>query len=381
MVIKHEKLHDILSRIVKKIDITDELFKVAEAEYEKLGKYINDKTQDYKVRIYPQGSFALGTVVKPNSDAEEYDLDIVCEFEEDYGFDAKELKFIVKNWLSGYRPVKGNIEEKPRCWHIEYDQLDNFHMDVIPGYRKCNCKCIGINITDKDKNSEKYQYIDSNPEGYANWFFERCKQTSRTLFAGVYKTGLVAYDEAFVEDLKRRKQKTVLQKAIQILKRHRNIMFDNGDEKHKPISILITTLAAQAYQGQGNLYDTICDIIKYSLNIVNSAGQEVCRIQNPSMPEESFTDKWKKDSMYKEQFIKWLNRAAEDFASLEGLDKVSLWQKLKIMLGVKMAAGVFAEITTEENKRGLLLNEKGMISPTGTIKIPRNHHYGEEEEM
>lgn len=40
--------------------------------------------------------------------------------------------------------------------------------------------------------------------------------------------------------------KTPLQRAVQILKRHRDIMFA-GDED-KPVSIIITTLAAKAYQ-------------------------------------------------------------------------------------------------------------------------------------
>ena len=33
----------------------------------------------YNPEIYPQGSFLLGTVTRPLSDAEEYDIDLVSE--------------------------------------------------------------------------------------------------------------------------------------------------------------------------------------------------------------------------------------------------------------------------------------------------------------
>lgn len=46
-------------------------------------------------------------------------------------------------------------------------------------------------------------------------------------------------------------RESILQRIVQILKRHRDIMF-NGDED-KPISIIITTLASRAYRGETNL--------------------------------------------------------------------------------------------------------------------------------
>ena len=41
---------------------------------------MDKETPDYKITIYAQGSFALGTVIKPITDTEDYDLDLVCEF-------------------------------------------------------------------------------------------------------------------------------------------------------------------------------------------------------------------------------------------------------------------------------------------------------------
>ena len=76
-----DQLNDLYERIVKDIDISDALFDAAEREYTELGEWIDRETPTYKVSIYPQGSFALGTVNKPITGADDYDLDLVCEFD------------------------------------------------------------------------------------------------------------------------------------------------------------------------------------------------------------------------------------------------------------------------------------------------------------
>jgi len=53
--------------------------------------------------------------------------------------------------------------------------------------------------------------------------------------------------------------KTTLQQTVQALKRHRDIYFsDHLDDR--PASIIITTLAALAYTGSGDLYEVLDDI-------------------------------------------------------------------------------------------------------------------------
>ena len=113
-------INDLYRRIGLAIDISDEMFEKAVAEYEALGKWIDKETPQYKISIYPQGSFALGTVVRPINDSDDYDIDLVCEFEQSYALTAQELKLnTVKPLLLRYKRVDGEIEEKRRCWHVE----------------------------------------------------------------------------------------------------------------------------------------------------------------------------------------------------------------------------------------------------------------------
>lgn len=79
-------------RIADAINISEDMFDYAEAEYKKIAKWIEENSKDYNIVIYPQGSFALGTAVKPYDREDEYDVDLVCEYQRDYGFSAKHLK-------------------------------------------------------------------------------------------------------------------------------------------------------------------------------------------------------------------------------------------------------------------------------------------------
>ena len=56
-----------------------------------------------------------------------------------------------------------------------------------------------------------------------------------------------------------KEKKSPLQRVVQILKRHRDLMF-NGDES-KPISIIITTLAARAYNKETDVLDALVNVV------------------------------------------------------------------------------------------------------------------------
>ena len=57
----------------------------------------------------------------------------------------------------------------------------------------------------------------------------------------------------------------------------------------KPISIIITTLAAQAYRGETDLQETTLGLLDRMLGLIN---HETLRVPNPVNPEEDFADKW-----------------------------------------------------------------------------------------
>jgi len=121
-----EDINALYEKIAHSIDISEKLFDQAEEYYKKLGAWMDEETPNYRLTVYAQGSFALGTVIKPITEADDYDLDLVCEFADHYGLDARSLKVgVIKPLLDNFDEVT-KIEEKRRCWQVIYKNASNF---------------------------------------------------------------------------------------------------------------------------------------------------------------------------------------------------------------------------------------------------------------
>src|SRR5208283_4070186 len=75
-----DKLAEILSKSASELDIPDHVYEDAVLKYEDVGAWLAEEDSElnsYSPEIYPQGSFSLGTVVRP-IDRYDYDIDLVC---------------------------------------------------------------------------------------------------------------------------------------------------------------------------------------------------------------------------------------------------------------------------------------------------------------
>lgn len=376
-----DSINKLYRDIAVSIDISDEMFENAEEVYKELGKWVDENTPLYDISIYPQGSFGLGTVVKPISNADDYDMDVVLQFAHQYGLTAKALKVdTVKPLLVRYKKASKEIEEKRRCWHVEYDDVPNFHMDVIPSYADGKI----IEITDHNEDTNQYSYIGSNPSGYIQWFFGRCAKQRERLYENYKREHQLIVAQADVEEVKRRKVKTPLQRAVQLLKRHRDIVFEKDDSGNKPISILITTIAAQLYEEEDNIFDAIANILKKApawLQSQKSNGKYY--IPNPACPLENYADKWNEHPERAQAFFTWLAQAQKDLSSdaLFNLDRVGMGQHIRSIFGDLTGKIVFAEQAAQTQsaiKNGTLkVNpHTGSLSAAGSIAVAANHHHG-----
>jgi hypothetical protein len=78
-----ETRNSILSQIAQHLDISPSDFKRAQERYKAVGRWLDGGTYQSGSlpKIYLQGSFRLGTVVRPYRDGQDSDFDIdqVCE--------------------------------------------------------------------------------------------------------------------------------------------------------------------------------------------------------------------------------------------------------------------------------------------------------------
>ena len=96
---KEQLLENYLLKISENLDISEDMRKKAEQSYRAVGKWLGDCEVDSDVKIMPQGSFYLGTVIRPVTDKDEYDIDLVCLLKNATDKSEAEIKKIVGDRL------------------------------------------------------------------------------------------------------------------------------------------------------------------------------------------------------------------------------------------------------------------------------------------
>ena len=166
----------------------------------------------------------------------------------------------------------------------------------------------GILLTDKDLRLWQH----SSPIAYAGWFFERMRQVLTEAREILAKSANVS-----VEEVPEWRVRTPLQRAVQLLNRHRDVYF-KGDDDRRPVSIIITTLAAWAYQQQRDLEGTLVTLTREMPRYIEQRRGQWW-VANPVTPEENFADKWNEKPERRTAFLRWLRKLEEDL----GLDRVT----------------------------------------------------------
>lgn len=344
------------------IEIPESAYEKAEARYRDLGDWFNRpeaRCFDFDPHIYAQGSFRLGTVVH----SDEFDLDMGCRLRRGVTkatHTQKALKKLVQVDLEAYRQARGiksDLEEKARCWRLPYADTLRFHLDAVPSIPEEDHEKQVIRaamaregtpwelahevsqwagaISDnrrQDYNVISLQWLISNSEGFAKWFESRMKLAEALMASRAFLA-----NRAQVDDLPARTWKSPLQFAVQVLKHHRNVMFaDNPDSK--PISVILTTLAAHAYQGEPDVENALHRILADMGNYVRAAKP---RVPNPVNPDEDFADKWGapqfRHLQLEHNFRLWLRQAQSDFKILgESRDADFLSEALQAKLAVNV---------------------------------------------
>lgn len=319
-----------IKKLIDELDVSDSKYEKATNRYNSIASYIkNSELNSKRPDIYLQGSFKLGTAIKPLTEDGAYDTDIVCNFvnlrrENQTQFSLKyDLGEVVKGYVKA-QSMSNEPEESKRCWTLKYVDEDNFHIDVLPSV-PLNDKDDGyIAITDKTKANyfdKTSDWETSNPKGYAQWFRDVSNYSTYQERIGKFY--------ASIEKVPEYKVKTPLQRIVQILKRHAEVCFEE-DIEYKPSSIIITTLAAKQYQSacliNNNLLDVITYIIKHLKDGIEIRNGRPC-VYNPVNDAEILSGKWDKDYIYFEAFEKWLLQLESDFNI--GEKNITILDKIK----------------------------------------------------
>jgi hypothetical protein len=193
--------NEILKLIATNLDLNETRYQNAKEKYRAIANWLNGENSllaPYSPTIYPQGSFVIGTVVKPLSTDEDYDIDLVCELS-NIQEAPQHVKSIVGNRLSEHETYREMLEEKNRCWRLNY--AGEFHMDILPALSSSFSET-AIRVPDKNLQAWK----DSDPKGYASWFKTQMQQQFTLL-----QKALAESERKNIEEIPDFRVKTTLQ--------------------------------------------------------------------------------------------------------------------------------------------------------------------------
>tara|TARA_R110001592_G_scaffold3510_6_gene19609 strand:+ start:980 stop:2188 length:1209 start_codon:yes stop_codon:yes gene_type:complete len=314
---------DILTRIAVSLELDETRKQRMESAYNAVYDILEkDEVFFSKVDflVYPQGSKAIGTTVKPRG-KEEFDLDITVEIRDPYyNYTSSEIYNHLIRVLSNNDTYKDKLVKKNRCARIDY--VGDFHMDVLPG-------CIVISGDSKIMvpDRELSSWTSSNPKGYANWFTEKAETISSSNLNKAFRT-FSALNEAKAEQEELPNDdvysKEPLKRAVQLTKRYRDIYFEKNP-KHKTSSIVLTTIFGELYEGESSIYQTIDSILNkivkryadYQYLFESQGVYKRIKVLNPVNSNEDFTEKWDKEKEYYNQFIAFVKSYKEKWEKLK----------------------------------------------------------------
>jgi len=388
---KHQ-IAGILEIACKELEITETQFNDAEQKYTSVGNWLSDSGFILlsSSSIYPQGSIKLGTTVKPLSQ-EEFDVDLICHIPYGANFDPADINNLVGNRLKEKTTYANLLTPLNRGWRIDY--ANEFHLDITPVINNPQCRNDGVLVPDKELKTWK----PSNPKGYAAWF---------DTYSKIQPAYIQRFNESnfFAKDMEplpeQQPIKGVLRRAVQLLKRHRDLYFQDksdGVKKCAPISVIITTLASHAYRKQveqgihDNDLDLLLGVINSMPNFIESysvGDKNYYHVMNPTTlgnnnETENFAEKWNTHPERATWFNIWHAEAINSikdliYGEISGLD--SLGHQLSSIIGDKVSKRVlenYSGIINKGRKNSLLgMGVTGGIAVDASRKIKANTFFG-----
>lgn len=384
---QNAELNQLLENIVGELEIPAYIMDNLQRSYETLGEVLNasddDELKGHKVAVHYQGSIGLGTAIRPQNEDDDVDVDMICEVHSIAGWTQKKLKNAVGERLKSREIYRRLLDEEgTRCWKLRYRQnsdraADKYHVDIlpatVPGEKSWTERLNGFNmqnpewenmllyITDNKRfdyatSTYIWNWLKSNPLAYRLWFEIQGRR------------GLVGSTKslrASLDPFPKSTEKNTLQKVVMLLKRHRDIKY--GGNEDKPISCIITTLAALAYNGEPDIVSAMNGVAKRMRRYILFDGENY-RVENPVNRCENFADKWAFYPNRKRIFFEWLSEIELDFGRNELLNKTYI-ERVK---GLKTSFGdtivIRAVNKMEENMRELQdKGSGGVIKKTGVL--------------
>ncbi|MGB7281871.1 MAG: nucleotidyltransferase [Candidatus Acidiferrum sp.] len=362
---RNAQVDDLLRRICEDLQLTSSRYDQAVDHYEAVCNWLEadgSVVAVFNPTIYPQGSMKIGTTVKPFG-RDEYDLDFVCEFR----FAVNKLQSplqllkLLEARLREHELYRSILEMKNRCVRLNY--ANEFHLDILPA---CPDPSVGGScLFVPDRKSQAWKH--SNPKGYADWFEARCEMGLKLLMESrrlMEKAEPIPPQEAAEE-------KAILKRVVQLLKRWRDVRFQR-EPKLAPISMVLTTLAAQAYGGEHTVTEAMTSVLNSFVSLAASSNPRIY-VPNPANPKEDLSERWDDRAQYRAfvDGVREFHKRWNEALAARGIQNVS--QQLESLFGEPVTAALKKQARTLQElreKSSLRVTSAGLLTSAPAVGIP-----------
>jgi hypothetical protein len=340
---RNAQLGDILRQICEELQISPTAYDQAVARYTAVCNWLEadgSVVAIFNPTIYPQGSMKIGTTVKPFG-RDEYDLDFVCEFR--FAVNSLQSPFhllkLLESRLREHEVYRSILEMKNRCLRLNY--ANEFHLDILPACPDFSVGDSCLFVPDRKTLTWKH----SNPKGYAAWFESRCEIGLKLLMESrrlMEKAEPIPPQEAAEE-------KAVLKRVVQLLKRWRDVRFQR-EPKLAPISMVLTTLAAQAYGGEHTVPAAMTSVISSLVYLVDHSNPRAY-VLNPANPKEDLSERWDDAAQYRAfaDGVRELHKRWNEALAATGIQNVS--NQLEQLFGEPVKSAIKKQARTLQDLR------------------------------
>ncbi|NHZ83961.1 nucleotidyltransferase [Massilia sp. CCM 8695] len=349
-----------LDAVNNHITVPSDLVDEAAQAYTELGELLVEKLRwpSEAIKIMPQGSTSTRTLVAAPT-VEKFDIDAV--------FHVDLHRIEAKNPMGFFEEIGAALaelraEEKNRCWRVHYPNkrffidftpsvpLANVPTEVRAGMRRVSqYAATAIAVVDRPTG----QWKTSNPQGMVNWI---STQADRRILLQVLLDNDVLAKRADIEAVPTQvvPLSDTLRVAIRLFKRHRDMAVrrDLVVGEFKPISVIVTTLLTQCYEGladKGHYYhhpvELLADLAALLPHMVERRNGEFW-IANPTVDGENFAERWNHDNNQRyDAFRRWCNLLERDFARiLESVSPAQLRECVRETFGCTGAEASVAQV-------------------------------------
>ena len=346
----------LLADVAIRIQLRPTHYNMAVERYQKICKLIERGNSPLKDRVdlfYPQGSMAIGATIASKLKTDEFDIDIAAQLDLPECVSPNKPLDLLFEAIRGepgsryYRMTK----RKPRCITVSYS--DKMHLDVTPLIRRKDTpeRESWIFHHKPEAPSESGKAI-TNSYGFANWFKDNTPLDQD--FANLFEKRASEYEQmvalaAESEPVPQheppfRKSRAVI--VLQLLKRWRNVQYDERSDRRPP-SILLSKLIADAANQTGRLSEELLHQAQQMLSEFRHWHDAGCLIHvaNPVCEQDILTDRWPgtlRDQMIFISDLENLVAKVERLVSGCNLGEIDLGEMKKIMVEL------FGEVPTTD---------------------------------